>query len=311
MPMTVQMAVIDDIMYIVKEDHHPDYIKNRLTEEFKKYDLELTFRQITTKKDNQELEFLDVLHRSDNLAKKKFIITDYQKPTAKNARFLHGKSFHPKHVYKGVIFGEGKRLCRLNETEDGYKNSLARLKSKCINSGFKKKIISESFEIIEKYKNQWIENSENKTNDKENNNQDMIPWTSNLQQIMHLNSKERSLIPNAKIVYSRPCTLKTILTNYRKIAHQEVNEEKNIVGISKKCNKCSTCGNFGKHKNMVTETGTITTKSGQIIKLKQNLNCKNFGIYAAQCLICEEIYVGQTINSFSKRWTGHRQIWKK
>ena len=60
---------------------------------------------------------------------------------------------------------------------------------------------------------------------------------------------------------------------------------------------------------MVNETNEITTKKNTIIKLKQELNCKNYGIYAAQCLLCNQIYVGQTINSFHQRWNGHRQDW--
>ena len=51
-------------------------------------------------------------------------------------------------------------------------------------------------------------------------------------------------------------------------------------------------------------------KTGKIIKLKKNLNCKNFRIYAEQCNECEEYYVRQTKMSFSKRWCLHRHNWK-
>ena len=40
--------------------------------------------------------------------------------------------------------------------------------------------------------------------------------------------------------------------------------------------------------------------------LKQNLTCSNYKIYAAQSKICQKIYVGQTINHFYSRWSGHR-----
>ena len=60
---------------------------------------------------------------------------------------------------------------------------------------------------------------------------------------------------------------------------------------------------------MIIETKEITTKDNKKIKLKQELNCKNYGIYAAKCQICQEIYVGQTINPFHERWNGHRQDW--
>lgn len=62
---------------------------------------------------------------------------------------------------------------------------------------------------------------------------------------------------------------------------------------------------------MVTTESVLQTATGKRIPLKQNLNCKNYGIYVATCLECNEQYVGQTINKFSKRWAGHRATWKK
>ena len=61
---------------------------------------------------------------------------------------------------------------------------------------------------------------------------------------------------------------------------------------------------------MVMETSEIQTKDGNRIPLKHTLNCRNYGIYAAQCVTCGEFYVGQTINAFHQRWTGHRNSWK-
>ena len=46
------------------------------------------------------------------------------------------------------------------------------------------------------------------------------------------------------------------------------------------------------------------------MKIKQNFNCKNYGIYAATCNFCKDIYIGQTMNNFAKRWNAHRNIWK-
>ena len=66
----------------------------------------------------------------------------------------------------------------------------------------------------------------------------------------------------------------------------------------------------GREDGMIKKTNYIKLKTGKIIKLKNNLNCKNFGIYAAQCNECGEYYVGQTITSFSKRWSSHRHNWK-
>ena len=51
-------------------------------------------------------------------------------------------------------------------------------------------------------------------------------------------------------------------------------------------------------------------KTIQNLKIKQNLNCKNYGIYAASCNICNYLYREQTMNNFTKRWNAHRNVWK-
>ena len=93
--------------------------------------------------------------------------------------------------------------------------------------------------------------------------------------------------------------------------HITYTPQKNDEGLSHPCNKCALCGNFKEYvgKSMVTPVNNITTNQGKQIFLKQNLTCSNFGIYAAQCKICKNIYVGQTKNAFSTRWSGHRTIW--
>ena len=68
---------------------------------------------------------------------------------------------------------------------------------------------------------------------------------------------------------------------------------------------CDRNGN----KGMVKITDSLKLKTGKLIKLKKKLNCKNFGIYAAECMECNEYYVGQTITSFSQRWC-YRYNWK-
>ena len=56
---------------------------------------------------------------------------------------------------------------------------------------------------------------------------------------------------------------------------------------------------------MVPTLNHIKTAQGKLFVLKQNLTCSNYGIYAAQCKICQKIYIGQTINHSPTRWSGH------
>ena len=305
---------IDDIMYITKDNENANNLKIKLIEEFGKYNLELTFREISTKNENEQVEFLDVLHYTDRSTTKGFSIKDFIKPTAINATFLNGKSFHPAHIFKGIIFGEAKRLRRLNEKENTYKDSLIRLREKCSKSGFKSEIMDNSFKIV----NDWnlnhilplptISNKEvsSKNKTKEFN---QTVWATSFYNKIHLNQKEKSLKPKSSIIYKKPSTIGSILCNYKMISR--CNKTNRTDKKSMKCGKCGLCGNYGQLKNMVKETDTVKPANGEVIKLKQHLNCKNYGIYLATCKICGENYVGQSKNAFATRWRGHRKIWKE
>ena len=111
--------------------------------------------------------------------------------------------------------------------------------------------------------------------------------------------------PSAK----KPATIQSILTNYRRIVLNIQTSTKTRNESSSPCNKCALCGNHGQHSSMVQTVNAVTNKDGIIIHLFQNLNCSNFGIYAAQCTICNQLYIGQTKNKFSIRWTAHRFFW--
>ena len=136
----------------------------------------------------------------------------------------------------------------------------------------------------------------------------MSVWATTLKGIIKLNKKEKSIMPNAQIVYARPPTIQTMITNYKTLSKE--NDKQTTVG-SKKCGRCGLCGNHGRLKNMVEECGDIETKDGHRIKIKQSVNCKDSGIYVARCLICKEMYVGQSSQKFSERWNGHRAAWRE
>ena len=68
---------------------------------------------------------------------------------------------------------------------------------------------------------------------------------------------------------------------------------------------------IGVLKNMVYDSNKFRNKYNSKFKTQHNLNCKDYGIYAGQCLLCFDLYVGQTKNSFASRWSSHRMMWKK
>ena len=208
----------------------------------------------------------------------------------------------------------------MNEIDEEYHKSIKRLQSKCYKSGFKDYIIKDCFKVIQNYNNIWtsasdvllLEDVEKKS---KTTQQKPITWSTSLKKILKLGKTESDLVPKAKMVYSRPSSLGSMITNYRKISHTpkyaiKATEHGDGNGLSKGCGRCGLCGNYGTLKNMVWKTDKIKRSDGVILRVKHQLSCKNSGIYAAQCLTCQEFYVGQTINSFNIRWNGHRKVWR-
>ena len=121
---------IDDIIWISHGLKITKYIKDTLLNVFDKNNLQLTFRMINTSEENSCLEFLDVEHTVKKNWNSGFYTRDYVKPTALDRTFLNGKSFHPAHQFKSIVFSEAVRLRRLNENHDEYLASLERLRKK-------------------------------------------------------------------------------------------------------------------------------------------------------------------------------------
>ena len=301
---TLFQRYIDDIMYFSEEKEHCIMMKQTLTDNFNKYGLKLTFREIYTgNAANCEIEFLDVLHVSDPSASKGFFTKDYTKPTAINQTFLNGRSHHPKHIFTAIIKGEAKRRERLNERKNDFLQSIDQLETKCMRSNFNKILTSNAIKGIKK---NYLDKS-NIGNENMDKNKDVITWATQFKDLIKFSKQEKELAPKSVVSFCKPPTLGNYLLNYKQISQN--NEY--INGGTRKCKHCALCGHHGNFKNMVFETNKIRLRNGKEIKLKHNLNCKNFGIYGAQCIICNEYYVGQTKSSFSKRWTSHRFHWNK
>ena len=280
-----------------------------MKETFAIYNLDLTFREINTGQRNKELEFLDVLHCTDTQVLKGFKTKNFIKPTARNSVFLNGKSYHPMHVFRGIFISEAKRMRRLNECDEDYHASLIDLQNKCIRSGFDKNLVNKNLEIVKLWKRLEMTdtNTDNKIAKKDEHNK--INWPTEFKNIIKLNKTQRKLAPEACITYCRPPTLGNHLLNYRKITQGNSSSENNTK--PKACGCCGLCGHHGKLTNMVWEEQKFQNSDGKFFKSRHHLNCKDFGIYAGQCVICGEFYVGQTKNTFATRWNSHRSMWNR
>ena len=203
-------------MLITKDNNNDDkIIENRLKIEFNKHGLDLTFRSVSTKETNKGVEFLDVFHQIDKKEKKAFKTKNFTKPTAENSTFINGKSFHPKHVYRGIVYSESKRMRRLNEQDNDYQISLQKLREKCTKSEFNKRTIEQTIEVTKK----WNKNQEYRCEVLLPNKQKKkkITWATKFKSLIRLNPTEKKLFQNTQIAYARPPTIGSLLINYRKI----------------------------------------------------------------------------------------------
>ena len=92
-----------------------NFIQEELTKKFQTYDLNLQFKKVSTTEEGKEQEFLDILHKINSSEINGFKTVNHTKPTAKSAKFLNGNSYHPTHVFIGIILSEASRLKKLNE----------------------------------------------------------------------------------------------------------------------------------------------------------------------------------------------------
>ena len=98
-------------------------------------------------------------------------------------------------------------------------------------------------------------------------------------------------------------TLRNLLRSKNSVVKEQNGEKGNT-----ECGKCALRGNVGIYKNNMVVRKMYYKKC----KTKQSLgkDCKDYGIYGAICIKCNKIHIGKTVNSFSKRWNIHRNIWK-
>ena len=293
-------------------------------EEFGKFSMKIEARIAAGEgEDAKEAEFLDVNHVFKG--KNQYETFNFVKPTAKGRRFLSGESFHPSHVFKGIIGGESKRLRRLNSTDDGWLTSMKDLKEKCKRSQFNGPIIDEMIDKItaaDMGQEQALEPAQKKEAGKN------IPWPTSIPvKYLAVTEKQHKLLAkDAKLqpIYRKPPSLHSQIPacHHRRILNPPKSTPSNNnldANGTQPCGNCKLCGKRGATRSMIkTEnTNKVYSSSGREFTLKSTLNCKNFGIYQLRCRTCLRenrrkigVYVGMTADCFHKRFGGHRSNFK-
>ena len=148
------------------------------------------------------------------------------KPIAINRVYINGKFYHPRSIYKSIVFCESIRSRRLCERDCDYLEALKLLKDKCIKSYFCKGLV---VEMLKKHKNGKIGSDHQQIKGRKVSN--ISIQTTIFRNLLKLTEREKQLNQNVTVTYKRPQTIAILLTNYKILAHEVSNEE----GISFPC----------------------------------------------------------------------------
>ena len=299
---------IDDIMLIfIGTLESAEELKACMAEKFAKVGLKLTFRHVHAGSDAKEVEFMDVNHVMDAEDLIGFVTKDFVKPTAVGRVFLNGSSYHPISTFKSILKGECLRMRRLNEKKEDFEISLERLKEKALRSNFPKLLTKRIVNTASLWESRFAPSRQNG----EETETKILTWATAHPKLITLSERQHELKPAAVVTFKKPANLSTHLIHFRKLCHKRASNE-HTHDHSPACGKCSLCSSWGPYNiNMVYESPNIENKiTKQQFNIRNNLNCRNFGIYAAICKQCPAIYVGQTVTPFKDRWSKHRSDWK-
>ena len=117
-----------------------------------------------------------------------FITRDFVKPTALDRCFVNGKSFHPPHIFKSIVFGEAVRLRRINENDADYQKSLTRLQKKCDKSNFSMKMVMKVIQQAQLWTERFGPNYNNM-----DKSQLRLVWATSFTNIIQLEKREKNL----------------------------------------------------------------------------------------------------------------------
>ena len=122
---------IDDIIFIAIGKNSTQNIIEAIENSLGKVGLQITIKLFNTKCSDQQVEFLDVLHKHSSDSPFKFVTSNYVKKTALDRTFINGTSYHPLWVFQSIVVSEAMRMRRICEDKTDYDTSLEYLKNKC------------------------------------------------------------------------------------------------------------------------------------------------------------------------------------
>ena len=253
--------------------------------------------KVTLEYNLDEINFLDTtVYKTDN----KLCTRVYFKPTDTH-QLLHKSSFHPKHVFKGLLKSQLIRFKRISSTKLDYDNT-----SKILFSSLKQR--GYSVTEMRKAKNDvWFLYKEEPKKNK--NDQPLIPiildycsFNQNLgKDLKNLINNDDNLKDNKVIVaFKNSKNLKQLLIKSKL--------EGEGIGAFRGCgeSRCKTC-----RIHAYDSSSFYSTSYNRILTPSDNTTCNSSNlIYLITCNKCKLQYVGETGRSLRERLTDHKSAIK-
>ena len=121
---------INDIIFIAIGENSTQNIIKAIENSLGKVGLQITTKLFNTKCSDQQVEFLDVLHKHSSDSSFKFVTSNYVKKTALDRTFINGASYHPLWVFQSIVVSEAMRMQRIYKDKTDYDTSLEYLKNR-------------------------------------------------------------------------------------------------------------------------------------------------------------------------------------
>ena len=241
------------------------------------------------------------------------LVTDvYRKPTDAN-RYLQFSSYHPRHVFRSVVYSSGLRYRRLINCDDTLHRRLDELTLIFENSGYPSKFVNDALEKIKTMPRSLQYKEPDATK------QFVTPWL-----VMYgpgydeavIKSKEMNdvllksdvwkedvdagLKDVVKVVAKRGPNLADMLFKRKRLALGSIYESESITKPCTNSNRgCMCC-------KMVSKKAEVRTNSKTAIGVGGCCFSRNV-IYYMQCQLCQDGYVGKTVETLKDRMNSHRK----
>ena len=260
---------------------------NTLHSQFNKFELQLTYETSPVRIHLLDLEiFIDG---------RMFHTREHRKETATNSYVKFG-SAHPKHCFKGIVKSQMIRLRRLCSRDSDFVEAIAKLRQRCINSGYDVTMVDEILGQASTLNRELTPQVRTRSGEDEKH---IIRWvvlsgTAYEKQIKDFTGRINRYLDSHNIrielVNSTGSSIGKLLFN------NNVRSE-----VPHKCNSFCVVCNKGLRGDSEQAVSPI---NGRSYRLNQNLNCMDGGIYAISCA-CTALYTGKTTTAFNKRFCEH------